>query len=380
MALSLHQQAVEHITRAKRTLLLSHQHHTMDNLATMAAFGMLLNKLKKNFDAVIPQFEKDKYPSFLPADITIQPRLGASRAFHVTVNTNETPLSEMTYDLKNGVLDITLVPKHGSWSPQDVGFKYGQDRYDLVIIIGCTDLNAIGPLNQEQTDFLYRTTVINLDHDVTNEMWGQINLVQPTAVSSSEVLYHWINEWNPQLIDQSLATALLSGMISNTHSFRNASVTPHTLSIAAKLVELGADRERIVHELWRNKPINSLKLWGKALSRLNHDQELGFVWTVVSDEDFLESGAKPEEIDGVVHELLNFSSEASVTVIFKQSAKQNPEVRLYTQGTRSADEIARLFGAQGSKNEAQFIWPHQQTAHEAAEELKNRIRAKYKTQ
>jgi phosphoesterase RecJ-like protein len=275
------------------------------------------------------------------------------RAFHVNVNVKDVPLSELMYDVKDGRLDITLVPKTGSWTPQDVAFKHGEDRYDLVIALDAPDQASLGSIAREQADFLYRTTIINVDCSPTNEHWGQLNLVDLNAVATCEVLHDWIVGWNAHLIDEPLATALLAGMIARTKSFRTPNVTPKTLAASSRLVELGAKRADIVQGLWRTRSVETLKLWGRALSRLEQDRQAQLVWTTLSDVDFLETGATPEALEGVVDELIAYAPEAKAVALISQQ-KGGTVMSLYIQPPFSAAELARPFGGNGTRERAVF--------------------------
>lgn len=358
MALSPSQQAIERISRAKQILITTNEHPDLDAVAATVALGLLLQKLNKQFDVLVPGWKPDLYPDVLSSQIEVRGQIGAMRAFHLQVNVSQTPLSELMYDVKNGVLDITLIPKNGAWSPQDATFKPGEDRYDLVITVACPDMVSLGTLAREQADFLYRTTIINLDCNPTNEHWGQINLVDLNAVSSTEVIYHWVQEWNASLIDEPIATALLAGMIAKTKSFRTPNVTPKTLAASSQLVTLGAQREKIVHGLWRTRSVTALKLWGRVLSRLEQDRELGLVWAVLAESDFLESGVGPEALEGVVDELIAYTPEAKVTALLLQQPT-GIQVNLHANPPFSAAELARPFGGQGTREKSIFIVPRQ---------------------
>jgi bifunctional oligoribonuclease and PAP phosphatase NrnA len=354
MALNPEQQAVEFVSRAKSILVITKDQASTDAISAAMALGFWLKKLNKTFDLVIPGKDIHALPGFLPSNgIEISPQVGAMRAFHIRLKVEQTPLSELMYDVKDGTLDITLVPKHGAWSPQDVAFSYGQERYDLVIALGSPDMASLGPIATEYSDFLYRTTIINIDHHSTNEHWGQINLVDLNAVSTTEVLYQWLNGWNQTSLDERMATALLAGMIAETKSFRTANVTPKTLSASSNLVALGADRAKINHTLWRTRSIETLKLWGRALSRLQYDRELGLVWTLVNEADLIESGAKTEALSGVVDELIGYAPEAKVVLLISQQ-KDRLQVSLHTTPPISAAELARPFNGNGTKDQAIF--------------------------
>ena len=378
MALTPPQQAAERILRAKHILLTTNDHASLDCLASVIALGLILQRLNKSFDTLVEGWDPKHYPDILPKDVEIRPKVGATRSFHLRVNLKEVPLNELMYDVRDGILDITLVPKHGSWSLQDVGAEQGADRYDLIIAVDAADMQSLGTLAREQAEFLYRTDIINIDCNPTNEYWGQINLVDLNSVSSTEALYHWLHEWQPSLFDERLATTLLAGMIAKTKSFRTNHVTPRTLAASSELMSLGANREAIVHGLWRTRSVATLKLWGRALSRLEQDRELGLVWTTLSLNDGLEAGANPDTLDGVVDELLSYAPEARVVALLSER-KDDVLVSIHAVPPMSAAELARPFNGHGTRERSTFPFKQEgafvDTIQTVLERLRKTMRA-----
>lgn len=357
MALSHEQQAIELITRAKRILIATKEHAPVDALASVVALSAFLKKMKKESDAMAPGFDSTKAPAFLPTAKQVGSTIGAMRTLQLSLDVSKIPLSELLYDVRDGKLEITIVPKNGEWSPKDISFKHGEDRYDLVIAIDCPDMASLGTLFREHADFLYRTPVVNIDRDPGNEHWGQVNLVDLTAVSTSEVLFGMFERWNRHLLDEEIATALLSGMIAKTNSFRNANVTPKTLQISGQLITMGAKREEIVHGLWRTRTVPTLKLWGRALARLEQDRECGLVWTTLARQDFLAAGAGDSALDGIVDELVGYAPDAKVVVLVyetDQAANTGASVAIHVTPPHSAQELGRAFGATGSRDMVEF--------------------------
>ncbi|HWQ99845.1 MAG TPA: DHH family phosphoesterase [Candidatus Methylomirabilis sp.] len=353
MALTATQQAQELITRSKRILIATRDHAPTDALAAAVACGLYLKKQGKQVDIVVPGFESKKAPSFLRGTNDVRGKMGAMRAFHVTLDVSKTPLGELMYDVKDGKLEITVVPKEKEWMPSDVTFKNGEDRYDLVIALDCPDQASLGSLAREHAEFLYRTHVVNIDCSSTNEHWGQVNLVDLNAVSTTEVLFNLLESWNRNLIDEDLATALLAGMIARTRSFKTANVTPKTLATSSALIAMGARREEIVNGLWRTRSVATLKLWGRALARLEQDRDTGFVWTVLSHQDFIAAGADATALEDVIDELIGYAPEAkTIALIYEPNAGRGVCVTIAATAPRSAAELGRPLGLSGTRDRA----------------------------
>lgn len=354
MALTATQQAQELITRSKRILVATKDHAPTDALAAAVACGLFLKKQGKQVDVVVPGFTAKTAPAFLRSTTNdVRGTMGAMRSFHVTLDVSKTPLGELMYDVKDGKLEITVVPKEKEWNPTDVAFRHGEDRYDLVIALDCPDQASLGPLAREHADFLYRTHVVNVDCGATNEHWGQVNLVDLNAVATAEVLYNLFDTWNRHVIDEDISTALLAGMIAKTRSFRTSNVTPKTLTTASALIAMGARREDIVNGLWRTRSVATLRLWGRALARLDQDRDTGLVWTVLSHQDFIAAGAPSDALEDVIDELMSYAPEAkTIVLVYEPDAGKGVCVTMTTTAPRSAAELGRPLGLSGTRDRA----------------------------
>ncbi|MFH1838958.1 MAG: DHH family phosphoesterase [Patescibacteria group bacterium] len=375
MALNSEQQALELINRAKNILVASRQHPTPDTISSAVACFLFLRNMGKNVDVVIPGFEIDKSPKFLPGLKDVKSQTGPIRAFKIYLDIDKTPLGELMYDVKDNKLEITVLPASGEWTSKDVKAKHGEDYYDLIIALDCPDMHTLGDLVKKHADFLYRTHVINIDCDSSNENWAQINIVNLNAVATCEVLYNLFTKWDKNLIDNDIATALLAGMISKTKSFRTQNITPKTLSVASELVAQGARRQEIVHGLWRTRSVSTLKLWGHALSRLNQDRELGLVWTALTKNDFVDTGAGDGDLDDVVSELVTYSPEAKVVALIYEPVKPGAIcVSLHVKPPLTATALARTFGATGTNERAKFCLNENTPLVDGVNETINRLK------
>ena len=148
-------------------------------------------------------------------------------------------------------------------------------------------------------------------------------------------------------------------MIAATHSFRTKNVKPQALSLASKLMHIGADREYIIERLYRTKTLATLKLWGQALNHLEHRQDLGLVSTLLTREDFIRSGASEYDLYDIIDELIANSPEAKMILLLHESIKENDQESIYgilqTQNGFNAKEFLSHLNAAGDKRQATFV-------------------------
>lgn len=354
MALNLEQQAIEAIGRSKHLLLITRTAHSVDDLCSVLALAFWLKHQNKSFDIVIPDFENKLYPPYLPKSAEIATRLGSLRSLKITLNVKETPLSELSYDVRDGALDITVVPKHGAWKPQDVGFMSGDARYDLVIAVGAPDRHSLEPIFKHELNTLQEIITINIDSSPANEQWGTINLVNPTRSSACESLYTLFEAWNPQQLTADIATALLAGMIAATKGFRTPHLSGKTLERSSALLEKGARRQEIVQTLWRTHSVTALQLWGRALARLEQDQTTGLAWTFITDTDLLELKADTNALDGLLRELLSYTPNTKAILLLQQRGSLW-QADLHAHAPYSAIEVSKDFLPTGNQEQARFV-------------------------
>ena len=206
------------------------------------------------------------------------------------------------------------------------------------------------------TDLFYKVPIINFDNHPGNEHFGQINFVDLTATSVSENIYKTLMQISSHDIDADIATFLLTGMISQTQSFKTANVSPATLANASQLITMGADREKIVKNLYRTKSMASLRIWGTALTHMQSDSKLGLVWTTITKEDFARAGATEEELKGLSDELVNNSPEAKIILLLNENISGENKVHgfLCADKHHDAKTLLQSYQPEGNKRTATF--------------------------
>ncbi len=357
MALLPHEQATHLIQHATRTLVVLPPHASVDGQSSLVALGLLFARWQRPYDLFFPQTTPLPLPAFLPHPLSIQRELGPLSTLRIDVPLATTGAVHIEQQEKDGHLILTLVPAHGSWSQEEIRVQSGDDRYDLIIAIDCPDRATLHALASHASDLFQRTPIITIDHRATNEQWGHVNLIDVTALSTSQVIWQWIERTDPGLLETDLATCTLTGLIEQTDCFRDVHIDPRTLTLAARLMELGAKHGEIVRGLERTHSLASLKLWGAALEHLQQDPNLPLVWSVLTNEDFLRSNATSETLDGVFDRLIQEARDARVFA-FITSSPEGVKLTLRTQLPYIAADIARLFGGDGTRDHATVLLPH----------------------
>ena len=239
-----------------------------------------------------------------------------------------------------------VVPQNLSFLP---GFEsvlvYGQDElpsYDVLCLVDCADRKRLGAFYTDDPDRLNGSVpIVNIDHHVTNDRFGLVNIVESHAASASEVITDVLAVWGSELT-RDIAQCLLAGIYGDTLGLRTESTSSRTMRTAADLVDAGAQPGPIVDALFRLKPRSSVCLWERALRNVQWTGSL--IWTELTPEEFSACGASPVEAEGLVNFLTGTEGSHVAAILYAND-------RGWRVSMRSVDanvaEIAAEFGGGG---------------------------------
>jgi nanoRNase/pAp phosphatase (c-di-AMP/oligoRNAs hydrolase) len=324
--LTQEQQIFEQINKASNILITFKKTWNGDSVASALALFLFLKKMDKTVEIVAEKFSLDKLYSFLPGYTEIKNELNNLRKFIITLDITNTKVSQIKYKQEENQLNFIISPKDGFFSSTDITSGASGFKYDLIIAVDTPDLESLGRIYDNDTEFFYQTPIINIDHNSTNESYGQINFIELTAVSTSEIIFSLFESFGRDLIDENIATCLLTGMIAETKSFKTNNVTPRALMTASQLMSLGARREEIVNYLYRSKSINVLKLWGRVLARLSSSLDNKLVWSTLSSSDFTKTNSTENDLTDVIDELIVSIPQAKVIAIIYENKNAGEEL------------------------------------------------------
>jgi len=334
--LTQEQQIFEQINKADNILITFRKTWNGDSVASALAMFLFLKKLDKNVEIVAEKFDDGRLFSFLPGFNEITNAVENLRKFIISLNIANTKVNQIKYKMEDNTLNFIISPRDGFFTHDDITSHASGFKYDLIIALDTPDLESLGKVYDNDTEFFYQAPIINIDHHSGNEEFGQINHIQLTAVATAEILFSLFDSYSRDLINEDIATCLLAGMISKTRSFKTPNVTPNALLSASQLISMGARREEIVNRLYRSRPLNVLKLWGRVLARLSSSMENKLIWSALTKMDFEKTDSTEKDLTDVIDELIINIPQANVIVIIyektiasEQTEKNEQQITTY---------------------------------------------------
>ena len=269
MSLDSAQQFDNVLKNAKNVLIFMAQNSGGDAIGSAWATYFFLKKNGIQATVVTPDSNShfDRFSFLVKPEDTINSLAGA-RDFVLSFNTQHNKITNVRSERSGEELQIFITPEKGSIDPRDFSFIPAKFKYDLVIVLGSSDKESLGKVYEENPDIFYEVPVVNIDHHADNDNFGQLNIIDITASSTSEIVADLLQRINEKNIDETIAESLLTGIIDATNSFQKKNTTPKSLNIAAALMAKDANQQKIIRYLYKTQPLHLLKLWGRVMARL----------------------------------------------------------------------------------------------------------------
>ena len=229
-----------------------------------------------------------------------------------------------------------------------------QSHIDLVIVLDSGDVHITGiPHILQKYITNDNVTVINIDHHYTNSRFGNINLIIPEAVSTTEILYKIFQKVDFDF-DRNMAISLMAGILGDTNNFTNQNTTPESLRIASELLAAGAPLPAIYDQLNKNKTLHILRQWGLVFDRLTVNKNFNITYTVIKKEDALSMPGNKDVSEGLPN-YLNQLTGSDVVMLLKETPDGNVKGSLRTNSDLiDVSKLAIMLGGGGHEKAAGF--------------------------
>ncbi len=285
------------VDEARRIVIFGHQHPDADALGSALGLAWALRAIGKECVVAVPDSPDAVYATFLPG------------------------------------LDAVVTTLQGA-------------PFDLVIALDAGALSRYGDLTSRYQALLANAPILNIDHHLTSTGCGVVNIIDPRAAATAELLTLWLAQ-EQITIDENAAKCLLAGIITDTRSFEFDSTTPLTMLVGSYLMERGARPVEVVKPMYRMKSYSSAKLFGLAISSLQSAVAGHLVWAAITPAMW-ETAALPVGTgdEGIPSYLIDIEG-AEIAICFRQTSLDEVRISVRTAGKYDATVITTRFGGGG---------------------------------
>lgn len=345
MSLEPQEQFRKFLENSKNILILIPENPSLDAVGSAWALYYFLEKRETSATIAFSNNLSPKF-GFLPRPERMLTEISGARDFILSFDTTKNKIVGLRQEKINNTFNVYITPEKGVIDPHDFSFIPAKFKYDLLIIIDSPDLEMLGKIYFDNTDLFFEVPVINIDHRSNNDSFGQTNLVEVTASSCSEILTRLLENIDSNLIDKTIATCLLAGIIGATDSFQNKNTTPRALAMAATLMNKNADQQEIIRWLYKTQSLNTLKLWGRAMAKINWHPDSKFIWSELAVEDFVQSRSTPEDLPLILEKLQENYIEGKIFAVLYNDTPLGTVVLIKAFATDTLKKIYLILGGE----------------------------------
>ncbi len=228
------------------------------------------------------------------------------------------------------------------------------ELYDTIVILDCGSLERVGIMAPQIREC---SNIINIDHHMTNTRFGDLQLIDSNACATAEIVYRIIKELGVQF-DCPMATAIYTGILTDTGSFRFSSTNQQAFAICADMIECGANPYEVAQNVYGHYSLGRIKLLNLALDSLEISPN-GKLSIMSLTQDMLDTTrTQTEDIDGIINYARRIE-DVKVAALIHEVAGNGRERRQYHVSLRSDGDvnvalIAAQFGGGGHASAAGF--------------------------
>lgn len=251
------------------------------------------------------------------------------------------------------ILDSDPVPGHYKFLPKaaEVSSKLNKaGDFDTAIVLDCPTLNRTGKV--KDVIAAKGVPVINIDHHVSNENFGDINWVEPNASSAGEMVFKLFKETGVAMTKE-VALSLYIAILTDTGSFNYDNTSKVTHEIAGELLGYGLDPALVSESVYERRTVEDINLLGLVLATIRVNKKGTVAHLEVTKAMLNKTGADLAKSEG----LINFARSiegVKVAILFKEGQKEKNKINISFRSkgngnTVDVNKIAAVFGGGGHK-------------------------------
>ncbi len=267
--------------------------------------------------------------------------LGAALSFKIILN-------ELDYDA-DVCFDINEnLPSNLDHLPLDLIIDEPAEKYDKVFVFDCGNPQRLGKLEKFSEE---ASEVVVVDHHI-NPSFGDIQIIDPTAASTTQVLYREIIKFNYK-ISRGVANCLMTGLITDTGRFQYSNTDSEVFNIAAELMNSGAELTKISENIYGSISFNAMKLQSEIIDRIELFIDHSLVVSYVLQDDYKKYNIEESEVDFLI-DSVRLVKESNIALLLKEQSDNTFKGSLRSRNNIDVQLIASEFGGGGHKAASGF--------------------------
>lgn len=220
---------------------------------------------------------------------------------------------------------------------------------DLMITFDCGSIARLGDLGDAAKA---ARQLIVIDHHKSNDRFGTLNVIDPEAASTGSVVRQLLAYLGLPL-NRDAAICLFCALVCDTGRFQYEATTPEVFGLAQELARYDVPITMLTRQLFEEHRFAYIQMMAAVLQRAVLREDLGFVWTAITANDFATYGVSTEEAEGLI-DVLRRTQEATVTAVLKQEPDGTVKGSLRSLGDVDVSELAADFHGGGHRHAAGF--------------------------
>ncbi|WP_099203189.1 DHH family phosphoesterase [Miniphocaeibacter massiliensis] len=259
-------------------------------------------------------------------------------------------LLSIFYYLKNlgkkvFAIELDKIPKSLQFVVEDILFTNDTNiEVDVLIALDCGDKKRLGEIDNI---FDNAKEIIKIDHHLSEEYYGTLNIVDSNISSTCELISNILFDIDANINDK-IATLLLMGILTDTGRFLYERADYNTFITTSKLLKLGAKKDFLMKKLFQSSDLNALKL----VNKINNEAEFYYnnklVISSVTTDVLNKYNLETSDVDEAINYYRD-SSEVEVSCMIKQKEDNLFKISFRSKSYIDVNKIAETFGGGGHK-------------------------------
>jgi phosphoesterase RecJ-like protein len=222
-----------------------------------------------------------------------------------------------------------------------------EDQYDAVFALDCGNLFRVGKGYEKLQEM---GPVINIDHHMTNESFGIINVIDPDASSVAEILYRLYKTMKVAMTFN-MAINIYTAIFTDTGSFRYSNTNSQAFLICEEMTRSGVAPSYVAQMVHENHPKERFLLLGLVLATIETYKNDTIAMAMVTQEMFRRTNTSKEYTEGFVESVKEIRG-IDVAVLLREITGNRYKISMRSKGNTDVARICNLFGGGGHRNAA----------------------------